>query len=261
MDQRFRDQNNHILHRIRLTEHHKRRKSGGLATAQGLIDQEPVTLNPPFIEVALQYFFNTYIPDSNFNYLPNMFDDFSSSRCFLSAVRAVAVANMARERNDRQMMCVARHIHIKAIKDLNAALESKEEVSMNSTLVATLVLGVFEASVIGMESSQISLRGCLDSWSAHTKGTLSLLKFRGNTLLATDFGKMIYFQLANKIRGSCCPQGSRLPAEFVELDKQMAPLMQDMGPVVHFWPTIDMVIEVSARNRGKQRQQRHDHLC
>jgi Fungal specific transcription factor domain len=211
----------------------------------------PTPLNQSIVEVAFHYFFNAYISGSCYGYIYGMLDDFTTSRSFIYATRAVAVANLARERKDDQLMRVARCIHVKAIKEMNSALNSKE-VMRNSTLVATFVLGIFEATVMGLEDSQISARDCLKNWIFHTNGTLSLVMFRGKELLDTPFGKKIYFLMANKVRANCILERIRLPPNFQALDKKMAPLMPKNDMAVQFWPVLDTIIELHVMEQRKQ---------
>jgi hypothetical protein len=181
-----------------------------------------------------------------------MFDNLSSSKCFISSTRAVALANLARETKSSELMSISRSTYAKAIKDVNIALKSKE-VNSNSTLVATLILGLFESITYTNESCQAgSLTSCLESWVAHTNGTVSLLNFRGMDFLQTDFGKELYIHVGTKMRASCARQRLPLPPDFVALDKQMAPLLQGMDPMVQFWPLLDMNIEMHLMNKGRR---------
>jgi Fungal specific transcription factor domain len=209
-------------------------------------------LNQPVVDVAWSYFNCSFPPGSNFDYLPNMFDEFSSSKCFRTSVRAAALANLARDRRDAQIMHISRTVYVKAVKDVNAALKSPH-VSQNSTLVATMVLGLFEALVLN-DARNKSVRSCIDSWIAHTNGTMSLIRFRGMELLQTEFGRRIYYQVANRVRANTSRLNARLTPEFLAIDKQIAPHIQNLNPVVRYWPIIDMTIALKARQTGKRMQ-------
>jgi Fungal specific transcription factor domain len=209
----------------------------------------PLSLSQSVVDIAFQHFLRSYIPSSQFNYLLSMLDEFSASRCFTSATKAVALANLARERRDNELMRQSCSLHAKAVRDVNTALKSPE-VNENSTLFATLILGLFEAIVLSYENQSGPISNFLDNWVTHTNGTFSLIKYRGMDFLQTEFGKKIYYHVANRIRGNCAQRGIRLPAEFIKLDKQLAHSMQDMGPVARFWIIPDMVSELRARIRG-----------
>jgi Fungal specific transcription factor domain len=234
-----------------------------LGTEKDLFDEHklPSSISQSIYDTAFQYFFMSYIPRSRFGYLSYKLDEFSS-KSLLSSINAVALANLAREKRDNDLMHLSRTIYVDAIREVSSALQSEEEVSKNGTLVATMILGIFEAITYSSASDQNvahkgSLSACFDNWIAHTNGTMSLLKFRGMKLLQTDFGKNIYFNVANKLRANCSRRRIRLPPDFVALDKQMAPYMQgldriDIDPTVKFWPVIDMTIELYARDKGKE---------
>jgi hypothetical protein len=74
-------------------------------------------------------------------------NQFNSSRCMNYTIRAAALAHLAREREDGRLMHFAKCIHVKAVRECNAALKS-DQVNWDSTLVSCLVLGLFEVRLI-----------------------------------------------------------------------------------------------------------------
>jgi Fungal specific transcription factor domain len=206
--------------------------------------------SPSLFDTAFHHFFNSYIPGSSLRYLSEMLDEISSSKCFQLSVRAVGMANLARERKDSELMNISRRIHLRAIKETSLAIQS--EASQNSTLVATLILSLFEVIVLTLPcNDSTNVDRCLQSWIAHTNGTMSLIRFRGPELLKTEFGIKTYILIASTIRTNCTKQRIRLPPEFVAMDRQVAPLIRHMDLTIKFWPIVDMVIDLCARGRGK----------
>jgi Fungal specific transcription factor domain len=247
-DLSFRDQTNQIV------QTHSRSSEPSPTSSTSTTKDErfvrPAYVSQGVVDIAFHHLLAFYLPSTHFDYLPNMVDLFSSSKCFVSSTRAVALANLARERKDGGLMRHSRSVYVKAIKEVNQALKSKE-VALDSTLVATLILGLFEAIALNDENAfDSSVSACIKSWVAHTNGTLSLIKFRGKELLHTELGKKVYYQVANKIRANCSQLTIRLPADMLELDKEIAPLLQKSHPAVFFWPLIDMAIELGAMDRG-----------
>jgi Fungal specific transcription factor domain len=205
-----------------------------------------------FLNVAISYFLDVSVPTSHYSYLPAMLMEFSPSACIFSSINAVALANLARQRNDGQLMRYSRAFYVRAINEVNLALKSKEEVSSNGTLVATQILGLFEAIALNdIYSSDASAPNCLKSWIAHTNGTLSLIRFRGKELLDTDFGKRVYIQVANRFRANCVQMSIQLPPEFVELDRQIVPMLRHIDPTTQFFQIVDSVCDLVWRVRGK----------
>jgi hypothetical protein len=128
-------------------------------------------------------------------------------------------------------MHMSRKIHLNALNQINKALKS-EEASFDSTLVSALVMGLFDTIVFDQEKS-------VDSWAAHSYGTLSLLNFRGEKLLHTDLGKRVYIQVAHHIRTICAQRGTLLPPALIQLDKKMAPHIDlRMNPMIRYWPVL-----------------------
>jgi Fungal specific transcription factor domain len=197
-------------------------------------------------DIAVNHFLMAYLPKTSFNFLFNSPGE--SSPCLNSAARAVALANLARQRTDGELMHISRIAYAKAVRQLNLALNSKEV--SNSTIAATSILGLFEALAMSTENSLDSSKPS-ESWIAHTNGTLSLIKYRGTELLQTTFGKELYIQAANKYRINCTAKRMRLSSEFLELDKKLAPLTLDFAPNAHFWPLIDKFNEMFVQDHGK----------
>jgi Fungal specific transcription factor domain len=202
----------------------------------------PSPVSQQTVEIALNHFIQSYVPGSHFEYVPAMLTQFYSSQCMNSSIRAVALANLAREKQDGLLMSMARAAHTNAVKDISAALKS-DQITWNSTLVSGLVLGLFEAIAFDEKSS-------LDSWIAHTNGTMGLIKFRGKQLLQTDFGRQIYIQVANNIRANCAQRHTPLPQSFLEIDREMAPQLINLHPMVSWWPVVDMVIRMACMDFG-----------
>jgi Fungal specific transcription factor domain len=209
--------------------------------------------SPSIVEIACQHFFRTILPGSSYEYLPDMISDgSSSSQCLISAIQAVALANIASERKDGQLMEYSKFVHVKAVRQVNQALKSSKEITRDSTLVATLVLGTFEALLLIDERSSFVNR-CFKNWVAHSNGTLSLIRFRGREFLRTEFGKRAYFFVTNKVRMNCFFLGLRLPPEIIELDKSMIPAVEDTDDLairIRFLRSAGMMNELMARIRG-----------
>jgi Fungal specific transcription factor domain len=212
------------------------------------------------IHFACQSFFGTIFPGSSFEYLPGMVAGEFASQCLLSSVHAVALAKLASEKKDIRLVHHSRAIHVKAIKQVNLALKSSKEVAKNSTLVATLILGLFEAIILNDESNQlvkssVHVKNCFDNWVAHTNGTMSLIRYRGKELLQTDFGKRIYVFTASRIRANSVQLRVRMPEQAVELNRVMIPHMDQMDGmflVVRCWNLGDLMVDLVAKTRGNK---------
>jgi Fungal specific transcription factor domain len=199
-------------------------------------------------DIAFHHLFMAYLPKSSFHFLSDCLDEFSTSKCFNTATHAVALANLARQRVDGSLMNFSRSFYVRAVREVNQALKSPE-VSRNSTLAAASILGIFESLAMSIENSLNSSR-YFESWVAHTSGTMSLIRFRGTDLLQTRFGKELYLQASIKFRINCCQEKIRIPSDFLELDKQMAPLTLDLSPNAQGWPLVDKFNEMFAREEG-----------
>jgi Fungal specific transcription factor domain len=128
-------------------------------------------------------------------------------------------------------MHLSRKVHLTALHQINRALGS-DEAAYDSTLVSALIMGLFDTIVFDRDRS-------VESWAAHTHGTLSLLNFRGEKLLSTELGKRIYIQVAHHVRCISVQTGSLLPDAMIKLDKKMAAHIDGRShPMVSYWPVL-----------------------
>jgi Fungal specific transcription factor domain len=185
-----------------------------------------VSLDLSVRDVALVHFLNDYIPGSRFEYLPKMLNSGCSQSCLLSTASAAAMANLARDRHDGQVMQMARKFYVKAIRDVFSALRTKE-VDSDSTLAAILLLSIFELLI---------LKDFTQTWMAHIMGAVSLIRFRGPELLSTAFGKRTVIMITHLIFVNCMQLKLRVPPALSSMIKAVSPfLTENHHPLVPYW--------------------------
>jgi hypothetical protein len=206
------------------------------------IDLElPHTLVPPIHEMAMGHFVNSFVGGSHFDYLPDMYSNACTAAPLQLSTYAAALANLARERREPEMMKSAQSFYGRALKQTKAALLSNE-VRLDSTLVSVLVLSLYETIALdGQNPSK--------SWDTHTDGATTLLQLRGPEALKTDMGQKLYIQVSNNIRVSCVQRAVPLPAAFVELDRQASVYLNRSNPVLYFWPIVDEFIQLQVMEK------------
>jgi Fungal specific transcription factor domain len=207
----------------------------------------PASMNYDMLQLALFHFVHAFIPGSHYEYLPTLIQQSASSGTgiVVAATYATAMANLARDRQDGELMCFSRKFYIKAIRQVNRVINSKSKnATSNDTIVSTLVLALFETIALDGENS-------LKSWSAHTNGTMALIRNRGYDLISTDFGKKLYVQVSNSIRAHCVQSAIPPPPGFLSLDKKVAPLLGQTHPMIAYWPIVDHATELQIMVRGK----------
>jgi hypothetical protein len=206
----------------------------------------PISLSPSIVDIAVEFFANEYLPMTHYAYLTRAIKDYGpTSKALMSASKAAALANFARERHDGQLMRFSRKAYLVAIRDVNFSLRSPTECTENGTLIAAMTMGLYEAITFDDKIS-------LESWIAHSNGTLSLIKFRGDELLDTMFGKQIFCQVSNHIRANCAQTAAMLPKDLVDLDVKMAPVLTEaIHPVVPHWPMVNNRLQYMIRHPQK----------
>lgn len=84
--------------------------------------------------------------------------------------------------------------YLSALKMTNKALMKQSEATSDNTLMATVLLGVFEAT-----SNETSFNGWLD----HVSGSSSLLRIRGPAQFRTPAGRRMYLQTVGLLSMKC----------------------------------------------------------
>lgn len=101
--------------------------------------------------------------------------------------------------------------YLKALQMTNTALQSTTEVKSDNTLLATMLLSMFEST-----HNDTSLVG----WSQHVDGSASLLRMRGASQFSTPAGRRMYMQTVGLLAMNCMGKGSPLPDYVHEMNKE-----------------------------------------
>ncbi|KAH8682798.1 hypothetical protein BGZ60DRAFT_443299 [Tricladium varicosporioides] len=187
---------------------------------------------------------SAYIEGSPFDYLheiynaivPNLQDALSST------VLAASLASLSLHTGSTKIMIYARSHYIKALTQTNAALASPKTATLDSSLVAVLMLGFYEAIAFTGRRSPAS-------WTTHTLGAVELIRLRGTEQLKTTLGQRIFLQTCNNIRSSCIQQGVAVPEEFQQLYEQARPFLNPNTPLVRLGPLADKVASIKGKLR------------
>lgn len=102
--------------------------------------------------------------------------------------------------------------YLNALKMTNEALASPGEVRSDNTLLATMLLSVFEQT-----SNEHSLRG----YSNHIAGSAQLLRMRGPGQFATPAGRRMYMQTIGLLTMKCMGEGNPLPQFVHDLNEEV----------------------------------------
>jgi hypothetical protein len=172
----------------------------------------------PSEALALGHLMNHHGPGSCFEYLENQW----AIKCpaFNSAVTAAALANfyITRRRQDT-LLHTARLRYADALGDINKGLRCPDTARHDSTLIAVLCLGLFEALLHRVGACVDSATEMPASWMAHMMGSLSLVRLRGRSQFDTPLGRQLFVQVTTYIRFSCNQRKVTVPNEVIAMHK------------------------------------------
>ena len=137
---------------------------------------------------------------------------------------ALGLAGISNLCQDSKVKGEAMRWYTKALGLTNAALASPIEAKRDTTLLATMLLSMFEAT-----SNERTLSG----WSNHVQGSASLIRMRGNQQFSTAAGRWMYPQIASLLAMNCMGRGEPVPEfihEMVRLVKRYTILEIDSIP-------------------------------
>lgn len=104
----------------------------------------------------------------------------------------------------------AKRHYVIALGLISEAVETPEIASRDATLLASLLLDLFEKMTNRVQYSK-------DAWVSHVKGALSLVQLRGRDQFQSSLGIQLLVRLCNNLLISCVVSHQPLPSEFMAL--------------------------------------------
>lgn len=185
------------------------------------VDPSPISLSimpnltPTIDERAVNFFFSNHVigiglPSTGFIDQMHTHPDYDFSDNLLSSIKAVGLAGVFNVTKAPGLLVEASKQYVTAVRHLNAALQSPVEVKKDTTLMAVMVLGIFETLVGRSENSLVA-------WAAHLNGAAALMKIRGPEQMKTVAGRRLFAQITGMLATSCLQQETELPEHIFEL--------------------------------------------
>jgi hypothetical protein len=131
----------------------------------------------------------------------------------LASMKAVGFAGLSGSFHDPTLLVDARKHYVTAVRLTNAALRSPNQVKQDSTLLAVLILGLFERLAGGYNESLIS-------YEYHVKGATAILKVRSREQLSSPEGRRMFIQVTSTLLSLCMLQEMHIPASILELREE-----------------------------------------
>ena len=173
------------------------------------------SLTPSIEDRATSFFLVNYIiGDSgptrgHLSFISQVTESDGSPDCLIASMKAVGLAGFAHSARTPSLMKNARYQYMKALQATNVALQSPALVKKDSTLIAIIILSIFE-TVTG--TNQKSLK----AWAEHVFGAAAVLKLRGRPQLYTPLTRRLFVQVATSLMITCIQRNMPLPSYILE---------------------------------------------
>lgn len=174
------------------------------------------SLAPSIEDQAAGFFFAHYVignrnlPRGHFEYLPAMYHQSGVGQALRTSLLATGLAGFANTVQSQELMKTAGQWHVSALASTNAALRSPTDATKDTTLIAVLILGIYENLTYQVERS-------FKSWYNHINGAATLIRLRGREQFETTTGLRIFQQSYGTILLSCLQNKIPMPADLIEL--------------------------------------------
>ena len=130
-------------------------------------------------------------------------------------MKAVGLASLANYAHAPDLMRRAKKQYLTAIQLTNTALRSSVDVKKDSTLLATVILSIYE-TVSDAEPRSLT------AWRDHLHGAAALLKLRGPEQLKTLGGRRLFLQVMASLVVACMQFEVESPEHIMDLRMEAA---------------------------------------
>jgi hypothetical protein len=180
-----------------------------------------LSIAPTIEERATGFFFSNFVigvhgpTRGHLDRLENVYNTEDMDDNLLASMKSVGLAGYSHVAHAPQLMNDARQEYTKALRLTNLALRSPRDAKKDSTLLAIMILGIFE-TVTGCNQRS------LNAWAEHINGAAALVKLRGLQQLRTPAGRRMFIQVTSSLLISCIQRRLALPAHIIELRAEAA---------------------------------------
>jgi hypothetical protein len=154
----------------------------------------------------------------SFRYLRSFYDSGDMDDHLSATIRAVGFASMSKTVRSSKLEQYARKEYVSALRLTNAALQSYDLATRDSTLSAVMLLDFFEKVIHPRQRT-------LAAWSGHLNGAAALMKLRGQKQFRTEIGLQLFTQMGADILLGCMQRGIPLPEDYVTLRASAVPFL------------------------------------
>ena len=185
----------------------------------------PRTLGAPIDDRARNAFFSHYVSgfSKTYDVLESLYQWSAPDKPLNASVDAVSLAFLAFQSDCTQASHLSRDKYLSALPLLNKALSAPESAASDSTLLAVLLLDLYEKITNNNPRS-------IGSWMSHINGALALVDMRKEPLLQDYNGIRLSARLSTNLLISCVSANSPVPPALVKLRADLEPFVNIDDP-------------------------------
>ena len=195
----------------------------------------PQTVTIAIEDMARNAFFAHYVYgfSSAYDVLGSLHDHFALNTHLAASVDAVSLAFFCFQFEHARTSLLARQKYSYALPLLNKELRSPDSATSDSTLLAVLLLDLFE------KISNNNPRST-SSWMSHVNGALALVKMRGTKQFHDYPGRRLSLRLTTSLLISCVAANAPVPHELIKLRSDLEPFLDRADPK---WKVSGLVVK------------------
>jgi hypothetical protein len=193
---------------------------------------DPHYLPIPILDVALSCFVTQYLPGTFLSDIWPLYTRAGDGSPLFISVYAPALASLAIDSGQPQVMTLARLQYARGIHRTNQALSDPKERTTDDTLAAIVHLSLFE-------TISFDERAVRHNWTAHVLGAVEIVKLRGLGQLETHIGRELYATVILGICFSCVQRGIKMPQDLLDFDSKASYLVGKTHPTYRLLPLLN----------------------
>ena len=204
---------------------------------------------PPILTISMDdrarnAFFSHYVTGftTTYDIIGLLYRQGSLEHHLAASVDAVSLAYFSFQYYCTKASQIASKKYSDALPLLNKALKVPESATSNSTLLAVLLLDLFEKMTEGNPRST-------DSWMSHVSGALTLIKLRGSKQFSDYVGLRLSVRLSTNLLISCVAANAPVPPALIKLRADIEPFLDRDDPK---WRVSGLVVRYADLRRDVQ---------
>ena len=221
-------------HMLRIKNESESTRNKALAKQLSSV-HKPQSLSLSLDAQARDAFFTYHVTGTlrTWDFLQPFYNPADSPEYLTLAIDAVSLAYLSQRLYSDGALLAARQRYIAALHLTSRALQCPDLAAKNTTLLATLLLDLFEKTINNQPQ-------VIESWTGHMKGALALVELRGLDTFQDPTAIRVLIRLSTNVLISCVATQNPAPRELKELRAYVANLLDAKDPK---WRLMDHMVE------------------